>query len=107
MSDGHLLLLQQMIGPDIPLEVTFATTHFWVKASDVPGKKQTTSFAQIHASNIGELVSYDEATTKGVDKALCFCIDINLSKPLRRGINVIIAKKPIWIWFKCVKVPDF
>ncbi|KAJ8441608.1 hypothetical protein Cgig2_023761 [Carnegiea gigantea] len=76
-----------MTRPEIPSEVTFATTCFWVKAYDVLGKKQTTSFTRILASNIGELVSCDEATTKGVDKALCFCIDINISKPLRRGID--------------------
>jgi len=78
--DGHLLLLQQMAGLEIPSEVTFATARFWVKAYDVPGRKQTTSFARILASNIGTLVVCDEATIRGVDKALCFQVDIDITK---------------------------
>ncbi|KAJ8437316.1 hypothetical protein Cgig2_015047 [Carnegiea gigantea] len=81
--DGHILLLKQMSGLEIPSEVVFTTACFWVKAYDVPGKKQTTSFARALASNVGALVSYDESTTLGIDKALCFRVDIDVTKPLR------------------------
>ncbi|KAJ8444433.1 hypothetical protein Cgig2_005955 [Carnegiea gigantea] len=71
-----------------------------VKAYDVPGKKQTTSFVRMLALNIGELITCDETTMMGVDKTLCFRVDIDISKPLRQGIDVMIQ-------LKYVKLPDF
>ena len=81
--------------------------RFLVKAYNVPEKKQTTSSARTLASNIGELVNCDEATMKGVEKTIYFRVDIDISKPLRKGINVVVVGKPIWIWFKYVKLLAF
>jgi len=64
-------------------------------------------FAKVLASNVGELVSFDDSTMMGTDKALYLRVDIDITKPLQRGINVMIAGKPIWIRFKYVKLPDF
>ncbi|KAJ8436632.1 LOW QUALITY PROTEIN: hypothetical protein Cgig2_029878 [Carnegiea gigantea] len=65
------------------------------------------SFAKVLVANIGELVSFNDSTMVGIDKALCFMVDIDITKPLRRGINVMIAGKSIWIRFKYVKLPNF
>ncbi|KAJ8444308.1 hypothetical protein Cgig2_019866 [Carnegiea gigantea] len=105
--DGSILLLQQMTGLEVPSKVKFHTARFWVKAYDVPGKKQTIFFALVLASNIGTFVSYDEATMFGVDKALCFRVDIDITKPLKRGIYIKIANKQLWIKFKYVKLSEF
>ena len=105
--DGNILLLKQTTGLERPSDVQFSKARFWVKAYDVPAKKQTTSFARLLASNIGDFVSCDEATMFGVDKALCFRADIDISKPLHRGIRVTVAGKAMWIRFKFVKLPDF
>ncbi|KAJ8423958.1 hypothetical protein Cgig2_007562 [Carnegiea gigantea] len=105
--NGSIFLPQQMINLEVPSKVEFRIAYFWVKAYDVLGKKQTTSFAQVLASNIGTFVSCDEATMFGVDKALCFWVDINISKPLRRGIYIKIADKQLWIRFKYVKLSEF
>ncbi|KAJ8423471.1 hypothetical protein Cgig2_013514 [Carnegiea gigantea] len=75
--DGHILLLKQMSGMELPSEVCFSTARLWVKAYDVPGKKQTTSFAHLLASNIGTLVNCDETTMLGIDKTLTFQVDID------------------------------
>ncbi|KAJ8426182.1 hypothetical protein Cgig2_017110 [Carnegiea gigantea] len=89
--DGSILLLKQMIGFEVPSEVEILTIRFWVKAYDVLGKKQT-----VLTSNIGIFVNYDKATMSSVDKALCFQVDIDISKPLRQGVK-----------FKYVKLLDF
>ncbi|KAJ8426626.1 hypothetical protein Cgig2_016069 [Carnegiea gigantea] len=86
--DGYILLLKQITRLEVPSEVEFRSGHFWVKAYDILEKKQTTSFAQVLASNISEFASCDETTMFGVDKALCFRVDIDISKPLRRGIYI-------------------
>ncbi|KAJ8446848.1 hypothetical protein Cgig2_016158 [Carnegiea gigantea] len=105
--DGSLLLLKQMTGLEVPVEVEFSTACFWVKAYDVPDKKQTISFARILASHIGEFVSYDDATVFGIDKVLCFRVDIDISNPSRRGIYIKVDDRQMWIRFKYVKLPDF
>ncbi|KAJ8447802.1 hypothetical protein Cgig2_015165 [Carnegiea gigantea] len=89
--DGHILLLKQTTCMEILSDVQFSTGRFWVKAYDVPSKKQTYSFARLLASNIGTLVSCDESTMFGIDKALCFRVDIDITKPLRHGMNVNIG----------------
>ncbi|KAJ8421948.1 hypothetical protein Cgig2_006419 [Carnegiea gigantea] len=91
----------------IPSEVQFTSACFWVNAYDVSGKKQRGSFAQLLASNIGTLVSCDETTMFGVNKALCLHVDIDVSKPFRRGLHISIGGKTLWIHFKHIKLPDF
>ncbi|KAJ8448472.1 hypothetical protein Cgig2_012116 [Carnegiea gigantea] len=105
--NGHILLLKQMNGMETPSNIEFTTAQFWVKVYDVPGKKQTTSFTHLLALNIGEVVSCEEATLFGVEKALCFRVDIDINKPLRRGIHVQVTGKLLWICFKYVKLSDF
>jgi len=82
-----------MIGLEVPSKIEFRMASFWAKAYGVPGNKQTICFPQVLASNIVELVSYDKATMFRIDKALCFWVDIDISKPLRRGIYINLESK--------------
>ncbi|KAJ8437043.1 hypothetical protein Cgig2_025890 [Carnegiea gigantea] len=43
----------------------------------------------------------------GVDKSLCFRVDIDITKPLIRGTGILIDKKPLWIRIGYVKLQDF
>ncbi|KAJ8434388.1 hypothetical protein Cgig2_014235 [Carnegiea gigantea] len=45
--DGSLLLLKEMYGLEQPSEIDFSTAHSWIKAYDVPGLKQTPTFAKL------------------------------------------------------------
>jgi len=83
--DGCILLLKQMTGVEVLSEVSFSTARFWVKAYDVLGMKQIISFR----SNA------------------CFWVDIDITKPLRRGLYIKIADKQIWVKFRYVKLSDF
>ena len=105
--DSSLLLLKEMTSLEVPSELEFSTACFWVKAYGILGKKQTVSFVRILASHIGEFVSCDDAPMFGIDKALCFRVDIDISNPLRRGIYIKVTNRQIWIKFKYVKLPDF
>ncbi|KAJ8431059.1 hypothetical protein Cgig2_027114 [Carnegiea gigantea] len=62
---------------EIPSNLEFIMAWFWIKAYDVLAKKQSTSFASLIALNNGEVVSCDEATPYGVNKAPCFWMDID------------------------------
>ncbi|KAJ8427022.1 hypothetical protein Cgig2_001045 [Carnegiea gigantea] len=86
--DGKILLLKEITGMEVPSEVEFRTARFWVKAYDLPAKKQTIAFAQCLGNQLGTLVGCEVATMFGVDPSLCFRVDIDVTKPLCRGVNV-------------------
>ncbi|KAJ8438682.1 hypothetical protein Cgig2_011865 [Carnegiea gigantea] len=92
------LLLKQTIAMEILSNVEFQMTRFWVEAYNVPWKKQTVFYAKLLASNIEELVSCDKAMMMEVDKVLCFREDIDTSRPLRRGINMMVAGNSFQIY---------
>ena len=68
-----------------------------MKAYDLPAKKQTLACAQLIGSKIGTFVDCDELSMTGVDKCLTFRVDIDIQKPLLRGIRIAVAKQPMWI----------
>lgn len=105
--DGNILLLHDITGLEQPSEVKFTKARFWIKAYDVPALNQTSSFARFFGSKVGEFVGCDEANLCGVDKSLNFQAEVDIGKALRRGIKVMLDKKPIWITFKYLKLPDF
>ena len=105
--DGCILMLHEMTGLEQPSEVVFSTARFCVKAYDVPALKQTYNFAKFLGSQLGVFVDCVEDAVGGIDKSLNFRVDIDVSKPLRRGIRTIVGGATIWIRLKYVKLPDF
>jgi len=86
--DGRILLLKEIDGSEIPSKVQFTTSRFLVKAYDLPANKQTIACAQCLDYKIRAFVGCDEPTMYGVDKSLCFRVDVDVTKPLRRGVMV-------------------
>ncbi|KAJ8428090.1 hypothetical protein Cgig2_024802 [Carnegiea gigantea] len=58
-------------------------------------------------SELGTFVGCEVVTMFGVDQSLCFKVDIDVTKPLRRVVNVKGAKGLVWVKIKYVKLPDF
>ena len=105
--DGCILLLSEMTGLEQPSEVIFNTARFSVKAYDVPALKQTYNFAKFLGSQIGVFVGCVDDTLGGIDKSLNFRVDVDISKPLRRGVRTVVGGATIWIRLRYVKLPDF
>ena len=40
------------------------------------------------------------------DKLVNLQVDVDVTKPLKRGMHVMIKGKPIWVSFKYVKLPE-
>ncbi|KAJ8452207.1 hypothetical protein Cgig2_006012 [Carnegiea gigantea] len=104
--DEKILLLKEVTGFEKPFGVSFTTTRFWVKASDLPAKKQTIDCVQMIGNKIGSFVDCDETTMIGVDKSMSFQVDIDINKPFMRGVRILVAKQPMWIKIGYVKLPD-
>jgi len=106
--DGHLLLLKEITGLEQPTDIQFDTSQFWVKAYSVPPLKQTVEFAKVLGSQLGIFLSCDEANLYcGADKSVNFQVELDITKPLRRGIRMVVRGKTLWIRLGYVKLPIF
>jgi len=73
-------------GLEQPPKNQFHTACFWVKAYDIPIKKQTIACAQFLSSKIGKLVGCDEATMYGVK------VDIDIITPLIQSLRILVDR---------------
>ncbi|KAJ8422351.1 hypothetical protein Cgig2_014892 [Carnegiea gigantea] len=106
--DGNILLLRPITGFKQSSEVQFTNARFWVKGIDVPPIKQALTFAKILGDNLGQLVGCDETNLFcTADKSVHFQVHVNITKPLRRVMCVLVKRRPIWISFKYIKLPKF
>ncbi|KMS96531.1 hypothetical protein BVRB_8g202020 [Beta vulgaris subsp. vulgaris] len=104
--DGSPLLLQEVEEGIQPSEIVFDTMRWWVKAEDVPLNKRTKSMAVSMASCMGRFVEFDESDPIGWCKYMRFRVDVQLDKPLRRGMRIATANGSKWIKFKYEKLMD-
>ncbi|KAJ8422715.1 LOW QUALITY PROTEIN: hypothetical protein Cgig2_003261 [Carnegiea gigantea] len=96
--DGHLLLLKEITGVEQPSDVNFDKARFWAKAYSVPLLKQTMEFAKVLGSQLGMFMACDESNVYcEADKSVNFQVEIDMTKPFRRGIRLIVRGKPLWI----------
>ena len=105
--NGSILLLKELTGLEQPSEVVFTKARFCVKAYDVPALKQTSTFAKFLGSQVGDFVDWVEESSGGIDKTLNFRVDVDVFRPLRRGVRTVVGGATLWIRLKYVKLPDF
>ncbi|KAJ8421714.1 hypothetical protein Cgig2_020705 [Carnegiea gigantea] len=84
--DDRTLLLKELDG--LEKYLVSDIVRFRVKVYNVPRLKQTKAFAECLANLMGKFVSMDVDNLVGIDKSLNFIVDINITKPMRRGIKV-------------------
>jgi len=103
-----MLLLKELTRFEQLSEVHFVIASFWTKAIDIPPIKQTSYFAKLLGNHLSTFVGYDEVNLLcAVDKFVNVQSDADITKPLCRGIHVMVQGKPLWISFKYVKLSDF
>ena len=71
------------------------------------GADRSICFSLVRGAQIGSFMDCEDQHLHSVDRSLCFKVDIDVAKPLRRGVRVLLAGKPTWIQIKYVKLPDF
>ena len=66
-----------------------------MKVYDIPGLNQTKAFVKCQANIVGKFVCVDDENLVGIDKSLNFIADININRPLRRGVLVNVGNQPV------------
>ncbi|KAJ8429442.1 hypothetical protein Cgig2_008773 [Carnegiea gigantea] len=88
-------------------DIVFNTARFWIKVYDVTGLKQAKVFAKCIPNSMGKFVGIDEDNMVGMDRSLNFMANIDITKPLRRGIRVKVCGAPVWFDIKYVRLSEF
>jgi len=96
-----------MNGDEQPSEMEFTTARFWVKICDLPMKKKTMAFAELLGSKLGNFVDVEEEDILAPSKYLKVRVDVDITKPLLRGMRVNVQSQPKWVAVKYVKLPDY
>ncbi|KAL2938973.1 hypothetical protein RDABS01_022422 [Bienertia sinuspersici] len=105
--DGKLLLLKDVKRGEQPAEMSFNMARFWVKVYQVPVDRRKKSMAMAIANRIGTFVEFDSSDSFGYRKFMRFRVDLDISKPLMRGMKILVGGTQKWVDFKYEKLPDF
>ncbi|KAL2903855.1 hypothetical protein RDABS01_002565 [Bienertia sinuspersici] len=105
--DGKLLLLKEVKKGEQPAEMAFNIARFWVKAYQIPVDRRRRSMAVAIANKMGKFVDFDGTDPFGYKKYMRFRVDLDISKPLMRGLKVQVGGAQKWVEFKYEKLTDF
>lgn len=105
--DGKILLLKE-IKEEQPSEVKLSNSPFWVRLLDVPFGKRNASFASIIGEKLGGFIKFDDSDPIGWEMFMRVKINLDISKPLPRGIKVRVGQDSTkWVGFKYERLGDF
>ncbi|KAL2895154.1 hypothetical protein RDABS01_011063 [Bienertia sinuspersici] len=105
--DGKLLLLKDVKRGEQPAKMSFNMARFWVKVYQVPVDRRKKSMAMAIANRIGTFVEFDSSNPFGYRKFMRFRVDLDISKPLMRGMKILVGGAQKWVDFKYEKLPEF
>ena len=74
--------------------MTFSKVRLWIKACDLPMKKKTYEFTESMASKFSDFMDVDEEDILALSKYLKFRADVDITKPLCRGMMVNVGSVP-------------
>uniref|UniRef100_A0A803MH91 DUF4283 domain-containing protein n=1 Tax=Chenopodium quinoa TaxID=63459 RepID=A0A803MH91_CHEQI len=105
---GKLLLLKEIQGGEQPSEIEFHTSPMRVRLYDVHFNKRCSSFLYDIGESLGGFVELDESNPLGWGEFVRMKFEIDVRKPLRRGIFVAGGgSKSKWVDIMYERLADF
>ena len=104
--DGHLLLLQEIKGPEQPKVVQFKIIDIWVRMCELPAEKRNKSCGIWLANKLGEYLEFDDSDISGLTKTLRVRVRLDLHKPFYRWKPISYQGSQLWIKFKYEWLPN-
>lgn len=105
--DGHLLLIREIDGTEQPENLEFNYADFWVCLDNMPFKKRNLQGITSICNRVGEVLEVDETDVSRWSRSIRVRIRIEFNKALCRGRKIIIEGKPLWVYFKYEKLPNY
>ncbi|KAK6139616.1 hypothetical protein DH2020_026640 [Rehmannia glutinosa] len=108
LLDRFLLLLEDATPDMIISSFEFKKSPFWIQIHDLPLGLMTKEFAQLAGNTIGSFIDVDCDTFGSVvGKFLRIRTEIDISKPIRRILQVDFKDQKLTMGLKYERLPDF
>lgn len=85
----------------------FNTVPFWFRIYDVPLIGRSQPVLKQLASKVGKLVEVDEESTNGLSRSIRIRAEIDLLKPLKKGLKMMVDGQNLWLPIKYERLPSF
>ncbi|KAL2896940.1 Receptor-type guanylate cyclase gcy-6 [Bienertia sinuspersici] len=90
--DKKLLLLKEVVAGEHLAEMVFNAVRFWVKVYQLPVDKLKKSMVAAMTNKMGKFVDFESSDPFGYKQCMRFWVDLDQSKPLLRGMKVLVGK---------------
>ncbi|KAL8493740.1 hypothetical protein ACS0TY_024787 [Phlomoides rotata] len=87
--------------------ITLTTTDFWIRIHDLPLICHTMETIEVMALRIGKLVAYENPSIVEPNEFMRIKLLVNVTKPLRHGLNICFEGAKLWISFTYEALPAF
>ncbi|XP_041025460.1 uncharacterized protein LOC121265854 [Juglans microcarpa x Juglans regia] len=105
--DRYLVCLKDFDGELSPNEVQFSSEPFWVQVHNLPFVGMTKILGEMIGAIIGKVHTMEvDAQGCGWGSFLRLKVDVDVTKPLKRGPMINLGGKPCWTYFKCEHLPN-
>lgn len=104
--DGNLFTIRPLLSSEQPSKVQISEAIFWVRVYDAPTCCMTTPAARAMANKMGTLVEVDPSQNL-FGKFIRFKVKIDISRPLKRGLSVLVGGELLWLAIKYESLPIY
>lgn len=104
----HILVLKQITQDIQPSSMKFNEVPIWIRIYDLPISGRNTKTLNQIGERVGKVIEIDKGTVSSITRSVCMKVEIQLDKPLRRGIKVRISQSaPCWLPITYERLPSF
>lgn len=104
----HMLVLKKISKDIQPSAMKFNTVPIWVRIYDLPLCGKDIYTIQQIGSRVGDMIEIDNGMVNGITISVQLKVEINLEKPLKRGIKVRIGEgEPSWLPITYARLSSF
>lgn len=104
--EGELFLIRPLEGNEQPSTLQILEAQLWVRVYDAPVSCMNPNVASALAKKLGALVTLDQSLDL-FGKFLRMKINVDISKPLKRGMSVLVGGVKLWLPIKYEGLPIF
>lgn len=101
--DGHhwhfnkdTLVLRKVQSNVQPSAIIFTSVPFWIQIHDMSMEGRSLEVLQNICSRMGTFLSINEESMADLSRSIRIWVKINLQKPLRQGMKVVIEGSTFW-----------
>lgn len=104
--EGHLFTIRQLRDKEQPSSISINEAHLWVRIYDAPTSCMAKAYARAMAKKLGKLVDFDP-NHDFFGKYIRIKVKIDITKPLKRGLLVVVGGVKMWLPIKYEGLPLF